>query len=73
MPLTCSGASQSAQWLVGTDFLVMFVTYSSIPSDIAGGKASSFVAWMKRTGMSTVFLVSLRESVDRICEIRKWV
>lgn len=51
----------------------MFVTYSSIPSDIAGGKASSFVAWIKRTGMSIVFLVSLRESADRICETRKWV
>lgn len=57
--LTCFGASQRAQWLVSTDFLVRLGICCSIPSDIAGGNASSFVAWMKRTGTLMSFLSSL--------------
>ena len=57
--LTSAGASHSAQWFVATDLLVMLVHLSSIPLDSAGGKAASFVAWMKRNGISMVIRFNL--------------
>ena len=58
-PLIFSGASHNAQCPVLTSFLVKWGISPSMPSDRDGGKASSFVAWIKRTGTLMILLVSL--------------
>ena len=58
-PLTFSGASHKAQCPVLTSLLVKLGINPSMPSDIDGGKASSLVPWIKRTGTLMVFFVSL--------------
>ena len=57
--LIFSGASHKAQCPVLTSLLVKLGINPSIPSDIDGGKASSLVAWIKRTGTLMVLFVSL--------------
>ena len=58
-PLTFSGASHKAQCPVLTCLLVKLGINLSMPSDIDGGKALSFVAWIKRTGTLMILFVSL--------------
>ncbi len=58
IPHTISGFSHNVQCPVATSFRVKFGIQLSIPSDMAGGSASSFVAWMKRTGMLIILRLS---------------
>ena len=65
-PLTFSGASHKAQCPVLTSLLVKLGINPSMPFDIDGGKASSFVPWIKRTGTIMVLFVSLYRFKDFI-------
>ena len=58
-PLTFSGASHKAQCPVLTSLLVRLGINPSMPSDIDGGKASSLIPWIKRTGTLMILFVSL--------------
>ena len=57
--LMFSGASHKAQCPVLTSLLDKLGINPSMPSDIDGGKASSLVAWIKRTGTLMILFVSL--------------
>ena len=63
MPLTSSGASHKAQWLVLTSLLVSLARMVSMFLDIAGGNASSRRAEMYNTGTSIVDAWSLAKVI----------